>query len=29
MTSPSLGIKSKLGVESEKYTELEEDYKRD
>lgn len=29
MTGPSLGMKSKLGVKSEDYTELDEDYKRD
>lgn len=29
MTGPSLGMKSTLGVKSEKYTELDEDYTRD
>ncbi|KAI4261644.1 MAG: hypothetical protein L6R42_003160 [Xanthoria sp. 1 TBL-2021] len=29
MTSPSLGMKSKLGVKSEEYTELDDDYRRD
>lgn len=28
MTSPSLGMKSKMGVKSEEYTELDENYRR-